>query len=156
MQQNSPSRPPATPLPSEERTRMGLEIQALVEDATQRIQRHLQTMKSPNKAATKRQLITSTQRVVQESLAPLLVFARDLGDAPQEPNHTADLSFREREVIRLIANGMGNKQIADSLDISIKTVEKHRQNLMDKLGLHSTAELTRFAVATGIVPARFP
>jgi len=44
-----------------------------------------------------------------------------------------------------------NKQIAAGLDISIKTVEKHRQHLMDKLDIHETAELTRHAIATGVI-----
>ena len=64
---------------------------------------------------------------------------------------TPDLSPREREVLQLVAEGLANKQMASELGISIKTVEKHRQHLMDKLNLHDTAALTRFAVARGIV-----
>lgn len=62
-----------------------------------------------------------------------------------------DLSPREREVLLLIAEGLANKQMAGELGISIKTVEKHRQHLMDKLNLHDTAALTRFAVSRGVV-----
>jgi DNA-binding NarL/FixJ family response regulator len=51
----------------------------------------------------------------------------------------------------LIAEGLVNKQIADELKISIKTVEKHRQSLMEKLNIHHIAGLTRFAMAAGIV-----
>jgi DNA-binding NarL/FixJ family response regulator len=61
------------------------------------------------------------------------------------------LSSREVEIIQLIAEGKANKQAADVLGISIKTVEKHRQNLMNKLDLHDTAGLTRYAIATGII-----
>ena len=61
------------------------------------------------------------------------------------------LSSREREVLQLIAEGSANKQIAAGLGISIKTVEKHRNNLMQKLDIHETASLTRYAVAGGIV-----
>lgn len=59
----------------------------------------------------------------------------------------ARLSAREVEVLQLIAEGRANKQIAAELDISIKTVEKHRQHVMDKLAIHDTAGLTRDPVA---------
>jgi DNA-binding NarL/FixJ family response regulator len=61
------------------------------------------------------------------------------------------LTSRELEVIRRIAEGETNKQVASGLNISIKTVEKHRQHLMEKLSIHDTAGLTRYAVAHGIV-----
>jgi len=61
------------------------------------------------------------------------------------------LTPRELEVIQLIAEGHANKQVADKLKISIKTVEKHRQHLMDKLNIHDTAGLTRYAIAQGII-----
>lgn len=62
-----------------------------------------------------------------------------------------NLSSRELEVLQLIAEGNANKQIAAELDISIKTVEKHRQHLMEKLNIHDTAGLTRYAIAAGII-----
>jgi DNA-binding CsgD family transcriptional regulator len=58
---------------------------------------------------------------------------------------------REIEVIRLIALGLANKDIAETLQISIKTVEKHRGNAMQKLNLRNTADITRYAVAAGII-----
>jgi len=61
------------------------------------------------------------------------------------------LTPREMEVLQLIAEGKANKETADHLKISIKTVEKHRQSLMDKLNIHDTAGLTRHAIATGII-----
>jgi DNA-binding NarL/FixJ family response regulator len=67
------------------------------------------------------------------------------------PQGKVNLSPREWEVLQLIAEGLANKQMAAELGISIKTVEKHRQHLMDKLNLHDTAALTRFAVARGVV-----
>jgi len=63
---------------------------------------------------------------------------------------TVKLTSREIEVLQLIAEGYANKQIAGDLDISIKTVEKHRQNLMDKLHIHDTASLTRYAISSGV------
>ena len=62
------------------------------------------------------------------------------------------LTPRETDVLKLIAEGKPNKQIAGDLGISIKTVEKHRQSLMDKLHIHEAASLTRYAIAKGIVP----
>lgn len=61
------------------------------------------------------------------------------------------LSQREREVLKLIAEGYKNKEIAEDLCISLKTVEKHRANLMKKLDLHNAAGLTVYAVKKGIV-----
>ena len=61
------------------------------------------------------------------------------------------LTSRETEVLQLVAEGHANKQVAASLDISIKTVEKHRQRLMDKLNIHETAGLTRYAISHRII-----
>ncbi|HEX2854354.1 MAG TPA: LuxR C-terminal-related transcriptional regulator [Opitutaceae bacterium] len=61
------------------------------------------------------------------------------------------LTPRELEVLRLIAEGQPNKQVAADLGISIKTVEKHRQHVMEKLNIHGTAGLTRYAVAHRLV-----
>ncbi|MDA9764283.1 response regulator transcription factor [Opitutales bacterium] len=61
------------------------------------------------------------------------------------------LTIREAEVLQLVVEGLANKQVAAELGISIKTVEKHRQKLMDKLDIHDTAGLTRHAIATGVI-----
>ena len=61
------------------------------------------------------------------------------------------LTTREAEVLQLIAEGRANKQIAAELCISIKTVEKHRQQVMNKLGIHDVAGLTRHAISKGII-----
>jgi DNA-binding NarL/FixJ family response regulator len=61
------------------------------------------------------------------------------------------LTSREVEVLQLIAEGKANKELASELAISIKTVEKHRQALMEKLNIHDTASLTRYAISTGII-----
>jgi DNA-binding NarL/FixJ family response regulator len=63
----------------------------------------------------------------------------------------ASLSSRELEVLQLIAEGKANKQTAAELGISIKTVEKHRQNLMAKLNIHEISGLTRYAIGAGII-----
>jgi DNA-binding NarL/FixJ family response regulator len=61
------------------------------------------------------------------------------------------LTSREAEVLQLVAEGYANKQIAAELSISIKTVEKHRQQAMNKLNIHDIAGLTRYAIAKGWV-----
>jgi DNA-binding NarL/FixJ family response regulator len=66
------------------------------------------------------------------------------------------LSSREAEVLQLIAEGKANKETASELGISIKTVEKHRGHLMNKLAIHDTAGLTRHAIATGVVDRTGP
>jgi DNA-binding NarL/FixJ family response regulator len=68
--------------------------------------------------------------------------------------HGTRLTSRETEVLQLVAEGSANKQVASELGISIKTVEKHRQHLMDKLNIHETAGLTRYAIAQGIIESR--
>jgi DNA-binding NarL/FixJ family response regulator len=62
------------------------------------------------------------------------------------------LSSREREVLQLLAEGKSTKQIGDLLSVSAKTVETHRQHIMDKLGLRTVAELTRYAIREGLTP----
>lgn len=74
-----------------------------------------------------------------------------LGRDGQPKAHAARLTSRESEVLQLVAEGSANKQVAAALGISIKTVEKHRQHLMDKLNIHDTAGLTRYAIATGVI-----
>lgn len=72
------------------------------------------------------------------------------GDAPG-PQGFEDLTEREREVLTLIAEGRTNQEIADLLVISIKTVNRHRENIMAKLNLHSRVELVRYAIAQGLI-----
>ena len=85
--------------------------------------------------------------------------SRRLSRLESQPRGRADLSrkkptlltSRETEVLQLIAEGKANKETAAELGISIKTVEKHRGHLMDKLDIHDTAGLTRYAIAAGII-----
>ena len=102
-------------------------------------------------------------RAIHEVVAGHVFFspaiARRLRDDQSKPRnrdgllkaHGARLTSRESEVLQLVAEGSANKQVAAELGISIKTVEKHRQHLMDKLKIHDTAGLTRYAIAQGIV-----
>jgi DNA-binding NarL/FixJ family response regulator len=69
----------------------------------------------------------------------------------ESPKTKKSLSSREEEILQLIAEGAANKQIAGILNLSIKTVEKHRQRLMNKLQIHNTAGLTRYALTNGVI-----
>jgi two-component system response regulator NreC len=70
---------------------------------------------------------------------------------PGEQTPFETMTHREREVLKLIAEGHSNKHIASYLCVSVKTVEKHRSNLMKKLNLHNAAALTAFAIEKGMV-----
>jgi two-component system response regulator NreC len=63
------------------------------------------------------------------------------------------LTDREREVLKMIAEGRSNKEIADALSLSIRTVQAHRANLMGKLHMHDRTELVRYAIRKGLIPA---
>lgn len=65
------------------------------------------------------------------------------------------ISGREREVLQLVSEGRTTRQIAEELSISVKTVETHRHNLMHKTGLYSIADLTKFAIRTGLTTVSF-
>ena len=84
--------------------------------------------------------------------AELIAQALDVGNREVVRGSFDSLTDREREVLRLIAEGMTSRQIADALTVSIKTVVTHRANLMDKLGIHNRAELIKFGIRHGVVP----
>jgi DNA-binding NarL/FixJ family response regulator len=85
---------------------------------------------------------------------------RDRSPDPLAGGQTArrpgELTSREAEVLQLIAEGFSNKQIAGELIISIKTVEKHRQQVMNKLNIHDVAGLTRYAISKRLVERTMP
>jgi len=72
-------------------------------------------------------------------------FGKEISSIPKA------LTCREMEVLQLVAEGKANKETAAELCISIKTVEKHRQSLMEKLDIHETAGLTRYAIFAGVI-----
>jgi len=82
----------------------------------------------------------------------------DQPPAPRAPRREAprdddeSLTLREREILVLIASGNTNQRIADLLDLSRKTVESHRTNIMRKLEAHDVTELVRYAIRTGLIP----
>ncbi|MCD6363152.1 MAG: response regulator transcription factor [Synergistetes bacterium] len=74
-----------------------------------------------------------------------------LGEKLRKRNEEEELTAREIEVLKLLAEGYINKEVADILHISVNTVARHRQNIMRKLKLRNTAELTRYAIRKGYV-----
>lgn len=88
------------------------------------------------------------------SLAKLLVRDYLNADRPSEEKiDLGGLTEREHEVFTMLAEGASNQEIAESLVISPKTVERHRENIMRKLNLHSRSELVRYAIRKGIIKA---
>lgn len=88
--------------------------------------------------------VVGGQTYISPSLADVAARPRDGATS------TPRLSGREREVLQLIAEGKATKEVAHALGVSVKTVETHRANLMNKLNLFSVAELTKYAVREGM------
>jgi DNA-binding NarL/FixJ family response regulator len=101
--------------------------------------------------AVQRQRTFFTTRVSQMVLDGFLDRERRNTTTEIADNEPDLLTSREREVIQLLAEGRTSKEVAVTLNLSVKTAETHRTNLMRKLGLHSVADLTRYAVRNGIV-----
>jgi DNA-binding NarL/FixJ family response regulator len=79
---------------------------------------------------------------------------RDVVANPAASSSADFLTDREREILQLVAESHSTKEIAAKLDISVKTVDNHRTNLMRKLNLHDVASLTRYAVEIGLIEPR--
>ncbi|WP_119717988.1 response regulator [Cognatilysobacter tabacisoli] len=78
------------------------------------------------------------------------------GDTPAERAQLDVLTPRQREILQLVAEGHGTREIAARLGLSVKTVESHRSQLMDRLGIHDVPGLVRFAIRVGLVSADRP
>lgn len=89
---------------------------------------------------------------IHPALAGKLIqrFAQQSGSS-DSGSRTDGLTEREMEVVRLVADGLTSREIAESLIISPNTVERHRSNIMSKLGMHNKAELVRYAVERGLL-----
>jgi len=80
---------------------------------------------------------------------------RDRASQERLEGRKRELTARETEVLQLVAKGLSNKMAALELGVSVKTIEKHRQQVMNKLNIHETAGLTRYALSRGMIePAR--
>ncbi|RJQ71929.1 MAG: DNA-binding response regulator [Desulfobacteraceae bacterium] len=96
--------------------------------------------------------VLSGKKYISPSIAPTIMQGY-LADREKKKTDTCwdTLTRREREIVKLVGEGYQNKAIADLLCISIKTVEKHRSNIMEKLDIHNAAALTSYAVRQGLV-----
>jgi two-component system response regulator NreC len=110
------------------------------------------------KRASARDLVDAVRAVasghtfLHPMIARRLLDEYDGGDGRDDDRRRFDgLTERERQVLRLIADGMTNRDIAERLQISVKTVETHRTHIMEKLDLHDRAHLVRYAVRKGLV-----
>ena len=111
------------------------------------------------KDATRQELLMAVQSILNGKtyLSPgisqkiVTGFLDTQQQSTRSPKTWDTLTHRERQIIKLIAEGYKNKDIADCLSISPKTVEKHRSNLMKKLDLHSSSQLAVFAMENGIL-----
>ncbi len=110
------------------------------------------------KSAAREELLEAIRTVMDGRIyvSPGLVspgLAADLGHFgdPEQAAATLRLSLREREVLQLVAAGRTTKEVAFTLTISVKTVAFHRDNIRRKLGLRSTAELTKYALEEGLI-----
>ncbi len=108
------------------------------------------------KSVADRDLVEACRAVMRDepSLYPGAIHAliRNLLDRGRSGDTTPKLiTDREEEVLKLVAEGYSSKQIAEMLVISVTTVERHRANLLQKLGLRDRLELTRYAIRTGLV-----
>jgi DNA-binding NarL/FixJ family response regulator len=110
------------------------------------------------KSSANEELRSAVQKILKGQVYVSPSFDRDVLEAVQSsqrghPHSSAALTFRQAEVLQLVAEGWGNKEIADLLKVSVKTVDFHRGRIMRKLGAHNVAELVRYAVHAGVVGA---
>lgn len=110
------------------------------------------------KRASARDLVDAVRAVagghtfLHPLIAQRLVSEYDAGSGRDDERRRFDgLTERERQVVRLIADGLTNRDIAERLHISVKTVETHRTHIMEKLDLHDRAHLVRYAVRKGLI-----
>jgi two-component system response regulator NreC len=109
---------------------------------------------APDELLTAIRAAASGEVYLYPSLAKLLVTDYLNQEHPADEKARLDgLTEREREVLRYLAEGTSNEEIAVSLVISPKTVERHRENIMRKLNMHSRTELVRYAIRKGIIKA---
>lgn len=89
--------------------------------------------------------VVSGEKFISSSLG------KDIARLPTLPPPPSPLTIREKEIVALIAEGLSSKEIAERLFISVKTVEKHRTNIMEKLGFKGMAEVVRYAIKNRLV-----
>jgi DNA-binding NarL/FixJ family response regulator len=121
---------------------------AIVKEATARGAHGVVT-----KGAPLRELREAIDRVAAGGFFYCSETSKLLQEAAVTPECDQNLTARQREVVRLVASGMSTKEIASALILSEKTVTNHRTRIMERLGVHDVAGLTRYAIAQGLVDA---
>ena len=97
-------------------------------------------------------IVTSGQSYVSPAISGILITDCVSHSPAPLPSVFSALTERERQVLQLLAEGKTTKRTAKILDVSVKTVETHRMHMMDKLDMHSIAELTKYAIREGLTP----
>ncbi|MFO0694574.1 MAG: response regulator transcription factor [Polyangiales bacterium] len=105
------------------------------------------------KGAPLRELRAAIERVAEGGAYYCSTTSEILRRNAQSPPEDEALTARERQIVRMVASGASSKEIAAELGISEKTVQNHRMNIMNKLGIRDVAGLTRFAIARGLIAA---
>ena len=108
------------------------------------------------KSGASEELLTAIEKAIRGVSYVSPGFGQDALDclrrSPEKPTRAViELTHRQRQILQLVAEGKQNKEIAEILSVSVKTVEFHRSCLMKKLGTHTVAELTRFAIQEGLI-----
>lgn len=96
------------------------------------------------------QTVLSGKKYISPDVAGVMVQDYVSRLAQEKPDVKRELTAKERQVLQLVAEGKSTKEIASILNVSIPTIETHRQHIMEKLDLHSVAELTKYAVRRGL------
>jgi two-component system, NarL family, response regulator NreC len=96
------------------------------------------------------QAVSSGQTYLSPKITDVVIKEYLHSQARSEVSVFTILTHREREVLQLLAEGKSTKEIAATLHVSVKTIETHRQQVMDKLDIHSVAELTKYAIREGL------
>ncbi|MBW2092154.1 MAG: response regulator transcription factor [Deltaproteobacteria bacterium] len=94
--------------------------------------------------------VQSNQVYLSPSIASIVVENISDSSGP-ELKFTSKLTLREQEVLQLLAEGKSSLETAERLHLSVKTVQTHRRNIMEKLNLHNLAELTKYAIREGLI-----
>lgn len=93
--------------------------------------------------------VASNQRYIAPSILNIVV--EDFIHHQTRDESTQSLTSRELEILRLVAQGFNTKEIANNLSLSVKTIDAHRQHIMNKLNIHNTVDLTKYAIRAGLI-----
>lgn len=100
------------------------------------------------------ELREAVERVIRNGRYYCSEATRLLSEAIRAPEKSPELTKRQRRIVQLVAQGLSSKEIAQELELSLKTVANHRLKIREKLGLHDVAGLTRYAIENGLVEAK--